>query len=74
MRSVAILVSTLLFTTAACAVNVDPEEAASTESDLVTGGDYSACSLTRSSILASTSPARQRVIRRGFRWLDANVP
>ena len=74
MRFAAVLASTLLLTTAACAVNTDLDEAGSAQSDLVSGGDYSGCSLTRSSILASTSPARQRAIRRGFSWLDTDVP
>ena len=74
MRFAAVLASTLLLTTVGCAVSTDfEEEQASARSDLVGGGDYSACSLSRSSILASTSPARQRAIRRGFSWLDTNV-
>ncbi|MBX3202182.1 MAG: hypothetical protein KF894_28895 [Labilithrix sp.] len=74
MRFAALLASTLLLTTAACAVpGADEEDRASATSDLVNGGDYSACSLSRSSILASTSPARQRAIQRGFAWLDTNV-
>lgn len=32
------------------------------------------CQLTRDEILSSTTPARRRVIGRGFDWLDAKVP
>ncbi|MBX3224148.1 MAG: hypothetical protein KF795_26770 [Labilithrix sp.] len=74
MRFAVLLASALLLSTAACTVGDDAdEERASATSDLVNGGDYSACSLSRASILASTSPARQRAIRRGFAWLDADV-
>lgn len=74
MRLAVLLASTVVLTTVACAAPDDlDEQRASATSDLVNGGDYSACSLSRSAILASTSPARQRAIQRGFSWLDTNV-
>jgi uncharacterized protein (TIGR03382 family) len=51
--------------------NDDP--LASSTSNLATGGDYSACTLSRDEIFASVSGARLRILTRGFAWLDEGV-
>lgn len=47
----------------------DDELTAETEEALST-----ACSISRSQILASVSGGRETAVRRGFSWYDANVP
>jgi hypothetical protein len=74
MRAILAGLPLVVVLVAACASPVDsfygPGSGATTEGLAA----HSSCSLSRSTILASASPARQRALERGFKWLDAHVP
>jgi uncharacterized protein YfaT (DUF1175 family) len=59
-------------TVAACSVSSEGDSG-DFESSAAGVSSSSACSMSRSQLLAATSSARRRAIERGFTWLDANV-
>jgi hypothetical protein len=72
VRFFSLLLTPVVFAAVACGAT--PSGDAGEEQGLTTAHESAGCAASREQILASTSPARQQVIQRGFVWLDENVP